>query len=107
MKPFRIKIKDTLFYAAKITMAQSREAIRINNEKLELSKYEESGTVEDATYVYAKLDELLVRQLILICEVFENKFTIDELQNELTRAQVEDEVRKIITGTVGIVTKNE
>ena len=64
------------------------------------------STIAAAESLYASMIDLSDRKANLICEVYGNKFTADELDRILEQSEIDAEVNKIINGVTGIITKN-
>lgn len=114
MQILTIKLNGKTYQAGKITVFISKEALKIQKEALELAKkgneiQKNTGDIEQIDKVQELLNglsELRDRKSWLICEVYQNKFTVDELEKELTNEEIEIEINKIINGTNGIILKN-
>lgn len=113
MKVLSLKLNDKTYMTGKITAFLSKEAIKIQKEALEVSKKGNSIDIENQDTVIDQTNELLTalmelreRKTWLICEVYQNKFTADELENHLSDEEIDVEVNKIIYGIAGVVSKN-
>lgn len=106
-----IKLGDKTYSTSRITAYLSKEAMRINKDVVVLGKQGielQKGNIglDDAEKLMDDLLDLSARKANLICEVYGNKFTIDELEKEFTSTEIDIEIRKIMLGINEIVTKN-
>lgn len=111
MKPIKIKLGERLFTSTKITAWMAREAIATHKEALSLSKVakeiqETKSDVEAAFEILEKLEDLATRKANLICEAYGNKFTVDELEKELSREEIDAQLEVIMTGIESVLSKN-
>jgi hypothetical protein len=53
-----------------------------------------------------KLGELAERKAALICAVYGDKFTVDELEKNLSDEEINIEINKIIMSVSGVIEKN-
>ncbi|HCC00543.1 MAG TPA: hypothetical protein DEP42_04920 [Ruminococcaceae bacterium] len=124
MKTLTLKLGKKIYTASLITMRLSREAMKIQADTVELATKakklqdmqpsqlnEETQELDpeflqDAQEVLNKLDELSIRKLNLICETYKEKFTVDELENNLTKEEVDEQAQQIFAGVTGILSKN-
>lgn len=113
MKVLTLTIGDHTYTTGKITAFLSKEAMKINRDAVALAK-ESQRIQEDAdtgsldaveTLANAAL-ELSERKAWLICEVYGNKFTPDDLEKELSTDEIDAEINAIISGINGVVSKN-
>lgn len=111
MQPFTIILGEKRYTAVKITAFQTRQANQIQLDTLdfaEKAKNIESAedVVEASRELFTIKDELATRKATLICNVFDNRFDIDELENALSPQEIDTEVQKIMTGVAKVITKN-
>ena len=112
MKTLSLKMGKKVFTSGKITAWHSREAFAINKDLIdfanrgkELKSKEEKTTQELADYLDG-LAEINTRKANLICEVYGNKFTLDELEKSLSTDEITEQLTMIVQGITGIVQKN-
>lgn len=111
MKTLTLKLGDKTYSTIKVTAFLSKEALKIQKESLELAKIgkeiqndlENLDTIEE---LLDKMAELNDRKAALICEVYGNQFTIDELQKNLSDEEINIEINKIILAVSGVIQKN-
>lgn len=103
MKTITARIGGKTYTAASITTAAARETVRVMEEldavrRAALALGEESGAAEIAAAVRARLrcDE---RETALICRVFGGVFAPDDVEDSLTRAEL-DALTARISGAV-------
>jgi hypothetical protein len=111
MKILTIKINEKTYTTGKITTSMSREAIRINRQAIEMAKVgkqlkEQEDIVEATESLFDMMEDLSNRKANLICNVFGNAFTANELEDSLESEEVDEMINKILTGITGIVQKN-
>lgn len=111
MQPFTIILGDKRYTAVKITAFQTRQANQIQLDTLdfaEKAKNIESAedVVEASKELIAFKNDLATRKATLICNVFDNRFDIDELEESLSTQEIDVEVQRIMTGVAKVITKN-
>lgn len=111
MNVLTIKIGDSTHIAGRIKAGLSREALKIQAEALALAKEgmkieENPNDVEAAGKIIESLLSLRDRKAWLICQVYGDEFTLDELEESLTDQEIDIEINKIIAGVAGVITKN-
>jgi len=113
MKLLTLKINEKTYTTGKITAFFTREALKIQKEAITLAKkgkvLQEPGAAENLDAVEEVLDslaELKERKVWLLCEIYGNKFTTDDIEKELSDEEIEIEVNKIIMGISGVIQKN-
>lgn len=111
MKILKLKLNEKTYSTGKITAFISKEALKIQKEAITLAKkgkllqndLENIDAIEEVLEVMAELKE---RKTWVLCEVYGNKFTADDLEKEFSDEEIEIEVNKIIMGVSGVVQKN-
>lgn len=110
MKTLTLQLGDKLYTVSRITAWQSREALAINKTALELAKKAKSigddADENDASEIIDLMGEITTRRSNLICEVYGGKFTVDELEKNLTTEEIAEHMNQITFGIMGIVQKN-
>ncbi|WP_313292573.1 phage tail assembly chaperone G [Faecalispora jeddahensis] len=109
MKTLTLQIGDKLYTTGRITAWQSREAFAINKAAIDAVKVAENmdeNDIDQVSRIYQVADDLAIRKLNLICEVYSRKFTADELEKALTNEEIEEQMQKIMKGITGVVEKN-
>lgn len=104
MKTITASIGGKTYTATAITTAAARETVRLMEELDAVSRATqalgaESGAAEISAVVRARLD-CTERETALICRVFRDAFTPDDVENSLTRAEL-DALTARISGAVG------
>jgi hypothetical protein len=113
MKVLILKIDEKTYTTGKITAYLSREALKIQKETIALAKKgkeveqsENLNDIEAAEELLDKMEELYQRKSWLICEVYKNQFTTEQLEKEFSNDELGEEIEKILYGITGIVQKN-
>lgn len=111
MKILTLKVNGKTHTTGKITAFLAKQAININKEALKLAKTgqamaDNAEDIDLAERLFEEMDELNNRKAWLVCELYANKFTQDELEKELTLTELDAEIAKIIRGISGITEKN-
>lgn len=113
MKIIDLKLNNKTYLAGKITAFLSKEALTIQRDSLQLAKLGqqlsenvEKQNIEEVQKMLELLQDIRTRKVWIICEVYENKFTADELEKGLSDEEIDLEMNKIIFGVIGIVQKN-
>nr|DAY94136.1 MAG TPA: hypothetical protein [Caudoviricetes sp.] len=109
VKTLTLQLGDKLYTTGRITAWQSREAFAINKDMLkfaqrakEMDDIGESEMME----VMDTLEDVSTRRANLVCEVYGNKFTADELEKNLTTEEIVEQLNQITYGIMGVVQKN-
>jgi hypothetical protein len=109
MKILTLKINDQKYMSGKINTYMTKEAMKIQKAALDLggkAKSIEHAELEEATELMEALIELSDRKTWLICEVFENKFTPDALDQNLSSEEIDATINMIIGAASGVIEKN-
>jgi len=109
MKTLTLKLGDKTYTTGRITAWQAREAIAVNKDAVEIeekSKQLNENDLESVKDLLQAIDNFTTRRASLICDVFGNKFTIDELEKSLTPDEIQKCFNDIATGIYGVVEKN-
>ena len=111
MRILSIQINGKTFMTGKITAYLSKEALKIQRDPLELAKLgkqvqQDESNVDQISVMFDMIEDLNKRKVWIICEVYQNQFTPDELEKELSSEEIILEVNKIISGVTGIISKN-
>lgn len=109
MKTLTLKLGDKLYTASRVTAWQSREAFAINRELLDFAikaKSLENPTENEMAEILKQMEESNDRKANLICEVYGNKFTADELMKDITGEELDEQINGLVYGIIGITQKN-
>jgi len=113
MKILSLKINNKTYMTGKITAFMSKEALKIQKELLVLAKKGQSlidagkdKEVERADELLTLMFELRERKTWVICEVYQNKFTVEELEKSLDDEEIDQEIQRILYGIAGVISKN-
>lgn len=117
MKVLTLKLGKKTYTTGKITAFISREALKIQKESIQLAKkgleiqqIQDTEMNEDTINQIEELlqltEELRQRKSWLICEAYQNKFSIDDLEKELSNEEIDAEIQKILNGVQGVISKN-
>lgn len=106
----KIKLGEKTYSTGKITARMTREALKIQKEAMELmkkgAKFQDQDTEIDMTSeeiinisgeLIVGQEELSDRMEQLIIDAYGDKFTIDELENELSTEEIGLEFNKIFS----------
>ena len=112
MKVLTLKLGNKTFTTGKITAFMSKEAIKINKDALRLAKIgqeiqqSDENDIDLISDMLEQLQDLSNQKAWLITKVYEDKFTVDELENNLSSEEIDDQISLIINGISGIARKN-
>lgn len=111
MKTLTLKLGDKTYSTIKVTAFLSKEALKIQKESIELAKIgkeiqNDLENLDSIEELLNKMAELNDRKAALICEVYGNKFTIDELQKNLSDEEINIEINRIILAVSDVIQKN-
>jgi multidrug resistance efflux pump len=111
MTTLKIKLGDKTYMSGKITMYHTREALKLQRDSLALAKKAEAiqsaGTdVDSADELLSAMFDLVDRKSLLVCEVYGQKFAVDELEQSLTNVEIDAAVTQIISSVSGAIAKN-
>jgi hypothetical protein len=111
MNVLTIILGEKRYTTARITAFYTREATSIQRDTITIAtrakEVEENGIdVDDTFSILNDLSELSDRKANLICKVFDDKFTSEELEKNLTKDEIDGVVQKIMIGINGVLTKN-
>ncbi|HHY28091.1 MAG TPA: hypothetical protein GX523_15350 [Desulfitobacterium dehalogenans] len=109
MKTLTLKLGGKTYTTSRITAYLSREAMAVNKDMLGIAKTAKAldqDDIDGAEKLMEDMESAAIRKANLICEVYGNKFTVDELERNLTNAEIDEQVNRIIQGISGVVEKN-
>lgn len=114
MKVLTLKIGGKTYTTGKITAFLSKEAMKINKETISLAKKgQEIQNSGELDYDIGVIDDLMnsmlelsERKAWLICELHGNKFSVDDLEKELSTEEIDAEINRIVAGISGVISKN-
>lgn len=109
MKTLVLKLGDKTYTTSRITAYLSREALGVNKDMLNIArtaKVVDQADIDAMEKLLQDMNDAAIRKANLICEVYGNKFTADELEKNLTNREIENQIQKIIEGISGVVEKN-
>lgn len=111
MKVLTLKLNDKTYTTGKITTFLSKEALKIQKEALELGKkgkeiQSDNENLDTVDELLTLLFELKERKTWLICEMYGNQFTADELEKSLDDEEIDNQINAIISGICGVIQKN-
>lgn len=108
----KIKLDNKTYTATSIVSAVSREAMKINRDALELAKVEDSITQSAAEQDYDKIAEILDnllelkdRKAALIVKAYGNKFDLDTLLDNVTDAEIDQQINLLTASISSMVAK--
>lgn len=109
MKTLALKLGDKTYTTSRITAYLSREAFRVNKNLFEIAKAAkmiDQNDLDSMEKLLQDMDDIAVQKANLICEVYGNKFTADELERNLTNQEIDEQIQKIVQGISGVIGKN-
>lgn len=108
MNVLSIKVNESTYKAGRISLYLTKEVLKIQKEALKIAKISEAdlNKTEVAEEILDKVFELTERKVFLICEVYGDQFTSDELERALTQQEIDHEINKILSGASRVIEKN-
>ena len=110
MALLKIKVGGKAYMSTKITMHQTKEALKINRDALKMAKgAKDIKETDDIDLVESFMDETIDvndRKVQMICDVYGNKFSPDDLENEFSIEEINTAFNDIISGASGTIEKN-
>lgn len=109
MKILKLKINDKTYMSGKITTYMTKEALRIQREALTIAEKAQEldkGDLDIAAELFDEIYELSDRKTWLLCEVYGDQFTPDDVERGLSPDEVDMAINMIISGASGVVEKN-
>ena len=111
MKVLTLKLGDQSYSTGKITAYLSREALKVQSEAIKVAKrgqelLKDSDNVDAAGELLDDIIALRDKKAWLLCQVYGDQFTLEELESNFDDDEIDAEVNRIISGISGVVTKN-
>lgn len=108
MNVLSIKVNETTYKAGKISMYLTKEVLKIQKEALSITKIDEESIsdTEKAEEILDRLFELGERKTLLLCEVYGDMFTPEELERAMSQQEIDFEINKVIRGASRVIEKN-
>ncbi|MVB11181.1 hypothetical protein CAFE_18890 [Caprobacter fermentans] len=109
MKTLTLKLGEKIYTTGRITAWQSREAMAVEKDTLAVARKGKELDKNDLSSVEQMLqqfEDASIRKANLICDVYGNKFTVDELEKSLSNEEIERCLVDIVNGISGVVEKN-
>lgn len=110
MKILTLKINEQNYMSGKISTFHTKEAMKIQRQALALGEQaqglKEEINLEGAAEIFDALLELSDKKTWLLCEVYGNKFTPDELEKALSSEEIDVAVNEIIGVVSAAIEKN-
>ena len=111
MKVLTLKLGDQSYSTGKITAYLSREALKIQSEAIKVAKrgqelIKDADNLDMAGELIEDIVSIRDKKSWLLCQVYGDQFTIEDLERELDDEEIDTEVNRIISGISGVVTKN-
>lgn len=109
MKVLTLKLGEKTYTTSKITAYMTRKSFELNRMALEFAKLGEqlaSDDIDGAEELFNRLDDFSMQKLVFICEAYGDKFTVNELEKELSMAEIDEQIAMIAKGLTGILEKN-
>lgn len=113
MKVLNIDINGEKFLSNKISAFHSREARKIQKDSILLAKKGRALTkgiegdgMDETDEIMSILDDLANRKACLICEIYGNKFTSDDLEKHLSDGEIDAAINSILFAVDQTLSKN-
>ena len=113
MKILTLKIGEKTYTTGRVTAFLSRKAMEISRETIELAKLgtamkEQEGSTDlnAVSELMEKLSDLKSQKAWFISQVYGEKFTVEDLEQNLTDEEIDAEVMKITNAIFGVIEKN-
>jgi len=111
MKVLSLKIGEKTYTTGRATAYLARKALEINKKTIEMAKkaseIKEGGVDLDAVDgLMTQMSEINDLKSWLICVVYGDKFTVEQLENSLTAEELTAEVQRVTQAIMGIIPKN-
>ena len=111
MKVLKLKIGSKTHTTGRITAYLSREALKVQSDAVKIAKrgqemLKSTADVEAAGELLEDVLALRDKKAWLLCTVYGDAFTVDEIEKALTDEEIDAEINRIISGIAGVVAKN-
>lgn len=131
MEILTIKLDDKTYQAGRFPAYLAREILRIQSQQLEIAKVQDTlsaskkrldeaaknadendlavimAGISETTAAVIKIEEDIYDRLIwVICETYGKQFAPDDVDHNLSRKEIAEQIRKITNATNGIFAKN-
>jgi len=110
MTLLKIKVGGKSYMSSKITMYQTKEALKIHRDAMkmatEAADMKDSGDIERVQLFMDEMIEINDRKVNMICEVYGGKFSPDDIEKEFSPDEINTAFNDIISGTSGTIEKN-
>lgn len=111
MKVLTLQLNGKKYATTKITAYMSKEALKIQKDALDLAKsgkavQEDSSNLDAVGNLLDQLFEIKDRKVALICDIYGNKFTADEIEKILSDEEIDAQMAAIVMGIAGVASKN-
>lgn len=111
MQVLSLKVGNKTYTTGRASAFLARKALEINKKTIEMAKkaseIKEGGADLDAVDgLMTQMSELNDMKSWLICAVYGDKFTVEQLENALTAEELTGEVTRVTQAIMGIIPKN-
>lgn len=111
MQILSLKVGDTTYTTGRATAYLARKALEINRKTIEMAKkateIKGGGADLDAVdSLMAQMEELSNLKSWIVCQIYGEKFTVEQLENSLTAEELTAEVQRVTQAIMGIIPKN-
>jgi hypothetical protein len=111
MRVLNLKVGDATYTTGRASAYLARKALEINRKTIDMAKkakgIKESGAdLEAVDGLMEQLEELNNLKSWLICAVYGDKFTVEQLENSLTSEELTEELKRVTQAIMGIIPKN-
>jgi len=110
MKVLTLKLGDKTYTTGKITAYMTRKCFEISRKAIEFGKLGQqisnNTDFETIEKLFKDLEDFTLEKYAFICDIYGNKFTVDELEKELTMEEINEQINMIAKGITGVLEKN-
>lgn len=113
MKMLTIEVQGKKYLSSKISAYHSREALKIQKDSIQLAKKGKSlqeavevDGVNEAEELFDIMEDLAKRKTCLLCEIYENQFSADDLERDLAESEIDAAINGVLYGVNQTITKN-
>ncbi|MEA4919384.1 MAG: hypothetical protein VB078_00450 [Clostridiaceae bacterium] len=111
MQVLSLKVGEKTYTTGRASAFLARKALEINKKTIEMAKkatvVKESGAdLEAVGELMTQMSELNDLKSWLVCAVYGEKFSVEELESALTSEELTEEVKRVTNAIMGIIPKN-
>lgn len=110
MKVLTLKLGEKTYTTGKITAYMTRKSFELSRKAIEFGKMGQqissAADLDTAEKLMKELEDFTMEKYAYICEVYGNKFTVDELEKELSMEEINEQINMITKRITGVLEKN-